>query len=138
MGRLQTWPQVPQFWTSVWRFAHRVPQLSGVVPAQLLPHWKRPLMFAQSAVVPEQLTVHDPQVSGRVRLASHPSLGVALQSPNPALHEATAQVPASHLAWALGRLQTCPQVPQFWTSVCRFAHRVPQLSGVAPEQLLPH
>jgi hypothetical protein len=113
-------------------------QLSGIGPAQLLAQAKRPLMFAHSAFVPVQLVAQEPQVWGRLRLASHPSAGFALQSSKPGLHEATAQLPAAHRAWALGRLQGLVQVPQFWTSVCRFAQRVPQLSGVAPAQLFAH
>jgi hypothetical protein len=52
-----------------------------------------------------------------VVFTSQPSEAVLLQSANPVLHEATAQADEVHVAVALARLHTWPQVPQLLTSL---------------------
>src|SRR5437867_11177450 len=77
--------------------------------------------------------LHPPQLVGSVRVfASQPSLVSPLQFPNPALHALSTQLLAEQLAVAFGKLQTCPQVPQFSGLVVRL---ISQPFEASPSQL---
>jgi len=56
-----------------------------------------------------------------VVLISHPSDAVLLQSANPLEQDAIAQFDEVHVAVALARLHTLPQLPQLFTSFVVFA-----------------
>jgi len=65
--------------------------------------------------------LHAPQLKTSVAvLDSQPSVAMRLQSPNPAVHEATAQEPPLHAARALGSEQVVLHAPQLATSVSVF------------------
>jgi hypothetical protein len=85
-------------------------------------------------------------------LTSQPSVALPLQSAKPALHAATAHLPAPHDDAALGSLQATPHAPQFVGSERVFVHdrlqlvspapqavvQAPSLQTSVPEQAVPH
>jgi hypothetical protein len=76
---VQACPQPPQLFGSEVVSVHVEPQ--GLVPeAHAEAHWKVLPDATQMGVEPEQTLPHAPQLTGCVRLASHPSLGSPLQS----------------------------------------------------------
>ena len=78
-------------------------------------------MHAAVAFVTLQMCVHVPHDAAVVCvLTSQPSAGLPLQSAKPGLQVAMAHAPVLHAAVAFGRLQACPQVPQFARLVPRF------------------
>jgi hypothetical protein len=85
-----------------------------------------------------QLVVHEPQVDGCVRLASHPLAGDPSQLPKPGLH-IRPQLPAVQvrLAFALEG-HTVPQPPQ-WSRWLSVSTQLPeQRERVAGEQPVAH
>src|SRR5579883_74988 len=118
----QAMPQPPQFWgsTSTWVWQP---------PAHLPLQSTKPALQAQvqapftQAVVPlgfAQVVPQAPQLpTSEVRLASQPSRGSLLQSPQPLAQEPTAQAPLVQAGVALGVMQVLPQAPQSMALVCR-------------------
>jgi len=82
-------------------------------------------------VAPPQTVVQLPQWLAVLSGVSHP--GALVQSPYPALHEPTAQVPVAQVAVALAWLHSTPQPPQL--AVVLVAVSQPSVSAVPPEQL---
>lgn len=79
---------------------------------------------------PLQLVVHAPQWLAVLSGVSHPA--ALVQSPNPLLQEAIAQVPVSQVAVALGWVQAMPQPPQLELVFVAVSH--PSVSADPPEQ----
>lgn len=85
---------------------------------------------AQVGVAPPQLVVHAPQWLAVLSAVSHPAAPV--QSPNPLLHDAIAQVPLAQVAVALGCVQAIPQPPQLVLVLVAVSQ--PSVSTEPPEQ----
>jgi hypothetical protein len=69
----QSCPQVPQFLGSEDRFTQLVPQVSGLVAAQVALHFGPVLELVHRGAAPEHFVPQPPQVCASVRLASQPS-----------------------------------------------------------------
>jgi len=114
--------------------APHAPQLSGSVKV-LTSHPSDAVLLQSAKPAVQPLTVHcesahpavalarlqtfaqPPQLFGSVaRETSQPSTASMLQSANPPVHAAIAQVPVVHWAVALAGAHTLPQPPQFATS----------------------
>src|SRR5690606_25811252 len=68
----------------------------------------------QKGVAPAQVSVHEPQVAGRLRSASHPSLSTPLQSAKPGSQRSTQRPVSQALAPLSGEArQALPHAPQF-------------------------
>ncbi len=128
LARAQRVPQAPQLLgsklVSVQLPEHTVspaPQLTAQVPAvQTCPD-------AQAAEEP--VTLHRPQLALSVlRLVSQPLAATPSQSAKPAAHAPSAQLPAAHVAAALGKRHTTPQPPQFEASAARTLTSQPSLA----------
>jgi hypothetical protein len=63
---------------------------------------------------------------------SHPLAALASQLPNPALHEATAQVPVAHVAVAFASPHTCPHAPQLVSDLSCVSHPFAALASQLP------
>lgn len=74
----------------------------------------------QVGVAPLQLVVHAPQWLAVLSCVSQPA--ALVQSPNPVLQEAIAQVPVAQVAVAFGWVQAIPQPPQFVFVVVGVSH----------------
>jgi len=124
LATLQTFPQAPQLLALVlvltshplagsWSQSAKPVSQAATVQALLL--------HPAVALARVQTFPQAPQFAGLVLVfTSQPSVGSLLQSPKPALHEATVHAPAAHPAVALARVQTVPQAPQLLgsTAVC--------------------
>jgi hypothetical protein len=115
----QTLPQIPQLLTLLLVLTS---QPFAGLPSQLA---KPALQFSTQlpalqvgvALFVPQMLPQAPQLAVLlVRLASQPSLSRPLQSAQPELQLAMAQVPPSHLGVACGSRQTLPHEPQLLTS----------------------
>ena len=119
LARAQRVPQAPQLLgsklVSVQLPEHTVspaPQLTAHVPA--VQTWPD----AQAAEEP--VTLHRPQLALSVlRLVSQPLAATPSQFAKPAAHAPSTQLPAEHVAAALGKRHTTPQPPQFIVSAAR-------------------
>jgi len=112
IGMAQTLPQKPQLLMSDC-VLRQVP-LQLTVPAG---HTHAPLVQVATA---GQTAPQAPQLPLLVlRFVSQPVLDRLSQLPNPALHEATTQTPATQPALPFATVaQTVPQAPQLLTLVC--------------------
>lgn len=144
---MQSRPQEPQFRGSVRVSVQLVPQRLGVGAMQLDEHVGTPVIDEQSPVGATHRLVQLPQVAGKVKLVSQPSLGFDEQCPNPLTHAdgCTTHAPATH--WTAGATDPAltlgssvqskvePHPPQFCGSRCVSTHLEPQRFGVEPAQL---
>jgi hypothetical protein len=94
----QLWPQLPQLTGSVFLSTQVDPHKSGVGATQLDEHLPTPPFVEQRPSGDVQDTEQLPQVAARVRSVSHPSLGLAVQWPNPERHAEgwMTHAPATH------------------------------------------
>lgn len=112
----------------------------------------RPQLHAPfwQVVPPMQVFLHCPQFASLCRFASHPSLALPLQSPNPVLHDRIAQCPEAQSGVAFGTTHgAAVQLPQWsgsWSvSTSHPSSGAPLQSWLDPVQaataqrpLLPH
>src|SRR5262249_55416576 len=82
----QLWPQLPQLVGSLFLSTQLDPHKSGVGAAQLEEHLPTPPFVEQKPSGGVHDRVQLPQVAGRVKSVSHPSLGLVVQCPNPERH----------------------------------------------------
>jgi hypothetical protein len=123
----------PQCVTLVDVSTHDIPHRVEAPPPQPLPHDAPPASrcATQRGVGSRQITPQAPQFSTRSRLASHPSLALAVQWALPGWQAPpTVQDPATQRAASgttpVSRVQSCPHRPQFRGSVWRSTHPVSQ------------
>jgi hypothetical protein len=121
---VQSCVQVPQCVGSEARLTQLEPQTSGVGAMQLDEHIGCPPVAEHSPSGAVHRLLQLPQVAGRVRSVSHPSLGLVEQWPNPLTQPEgwMLQAPLTH--WTAGGidpaftlvslLQSKLQAPQFW------------------------
>lgn len=106
-------PQPPQFSRSVDVSKQRSPHRSGSGAAHDGRHARSPLARRpQTGVDAAQLVPQSPHVLGEARSASQPLAPSPSQSPSPAAHESTTQVPVAQLTRALVAAHAPPQAPQ--------------------------
>jgi len=143
----QTWPQVLQLLTLVFRFTSQ--PLAGLLsqsakPALQVPMAQVPLLQVAAALANVHLVPQALQLLTSVlRLTSQPLVALPSQLPEPAVHAPIVQVLLTQLAAALANVHTVPQPPQLLTSVVVV---VPQATPVpggqvalpAPHVLYPH
>src|SRR5258708_38758996 len=86
LGMLQTFPQVPQLFRSVFKSTHELSHLSGVVPPQLRTQVGAPATFAQNGAAMVHFLPQPPQFSGLVVSVSQTSAGLVEQWAGPAAH----------------------------------------------------
>ncbi len=123
LARAQTVPQPPQFRGSVAMFTQSPEH--AVAPA--------PQVVAQAPLAQtcpaEHAPPQRPQLALSVlRLVSQPLAGFMSQSAKPALQAPIAQLPAAHVAAALGKRHATPQPPQFEASAARTFTSQPSLA----------
>jgi hypothetical protein len=107
--------QLPQ-WAGSFGLTHWL--LHRIKPAGQTPEQTPAVHVAVPLEGVGQTWPQPPQLFGSVLvLTSHPSAVSWLQSAKPWLQVAIRQVPLTHVAVALGRAQTLPQLPQFFGSV---------------------
>ena len=129
----------PQCETSASRFASQplvgTPSHSPKPALQVNPHVlavQRAVPFAAAG----QTVPHAPQLLVAVAvLVSQPSVALPLQLPKPALHAATAQLPAVHVAVAFGSAQMREQAPQLAMEVWMFTSH--PLAGALSQSRYP-
>jgi hypothetical protein len=153
----QTLPHEPQWFT--FEFTDVSQPFAGI--ASQLP---KPALHVKPQAPPVHVVVafatvahellHDPQREGvEFKFVSQPFIALASQSPHPALH-VKPHAPPEQVVIALARDgQTLPHEPQWFTSIERFTHVIPQSVcpppqpltqlppehiGVPPEQTRPH
>ena len=111
LAKLHALPQRPQCATEVWRSAH-APEHAVSIP-QSVAHepWRHTCDAGQARP-------HAPQWAGVAwRSVSQPLAASRSQSPRLVTHVITAQVPAAHVAVALGSAQARPHMPQWSLAV---------------------
>ena len=120
---MQTLPQVPQFFGSLSRFTHALPQVSGKVLGQP----QVPPMQAASAWSALHRVPHAPQFSASAyksaQTPSHSTGEVPVQPHRPFRQDSRRAA-----------LHCVPQAPQLATSDCRFTHASLQRSGAPAGQ----
>ena len=87
-------------------------------PPLQLDTWQDPELQLEAAFASVQGRLHWPQCALEFKRSSQPSALLPLQSPKPALHIPSVQVPSPQALVALAWAQLAPHVPQL-TSVCK-------------------
>ena len=120
-GLVHAWPQLPQFWSSVWVFTHEPEQLLSVPQPEAPPSGVLVLAVQVPALQTWVLVQAVPQA---------PQLLLLVWRFTQLLPQAV--WPPVQLIWQTPPLQTWlvaqawPQLPQFWWSPCSLTQVVPQ------------